>query len=354
MGKKMIENIREHLEEIEKRELSWAAALSANSKGRMREEEPCSIRPAFQHDRDRIVHTKAFRRLGDKTQVFLSPKGSNYSNRLTHTLEVSQIGRTVAKALLLNESLTEAIGLGHDLGHTPFGHSGERALDRILKSKNGFRHEQQSLRVVDFLAKNGEGLNLTYEVRNGIVLHSKGKGPLIKKTGIPETLEGQIIRFADIIAYLNHDIDDAVRGGFLDIKDVPHKDIIGERGSQRINAMTTDLIYNSYEAISAKEKIIRFSDKMVGIIGDLREFMFKNVYELPAIRHEFDKAELIIRALFKHFSENYELIVNSKFIPVSDDQETTIADFIASLTDSYAIHLYNTFFIPKTLKFPDI
>ena len=352
----MIENIREHLEEIEKRELSWAAALSSQSKGRMREEEPCSIRPAFQHDRDRIVHTKAFRRLGDKTQVFLSPKGSNYSNRLTHTLEVSQIGRTVAKALLLNESLTEAIGLGHDLGHTPFGHSGERALDRILKSKlkNGFRHEQQSLRVVDFLAKNGQGLNLTHEVRNGIVLHSKGKGPLIKKTGIPETLEGQIIRFADIIAYLNHDIDDAVRGGFLDIADVPHKDILGERGSQRINAMTTDLIYNSFEAISAHEKIIRFSDKMVGIIGDLREFMFKNVYELPAIRKEFDKAEHIIRALFDHFSENYDTIVNSNFIPISDDKETTIADFIASLTDSYAIHLYNTFFIPKTLKFPDI
>lgn len=349
---KMIENIREHLEEIEKRELSWAAALSANSKGRLREEEPCSIRPAFQHDRDRIVHTKAFRRLGDKTQVFLSPKGSNYSNRLTHTLEVSQIGRTVAKALLLNESLTEAIGLGHDLGHTPFGHSGERALGRLLK--NGFRHEQQSLRVVDFLAKNGQGLNLTHEVRNGIVLHSKGKGPLIKKTGIPETLEGQIIRFADIIAYLNHDIDDAVRGGFLDIADVPHKDILGERGSQRINAMTTDLIYNSYEAISAHEKIIRFSDKMADIIGDLREFMFKNVYELPAIRKEFAKAEQIISVLFKHFQENYELIINSNFIPVSDDQETTIADFIASLTDSYAIHLYNNFFIPKTLKFPDI
>ena len=297
-----------------------------------------------------------YHHLKSSQQTSPSPKGSNYSNRLTHTLEVSQIGRTVAKALLLNESLTEAIGLGHDLGHTPFGHSGERALDRILKSKskNGFRHEQQSLRVVDFLAKNGEGLNLTYEVRNGIVLHSKGKGPLIKKTGIPETLEGQIIRFADIIAYLNHDIDDAVRGGFLDIKDVPHKDIIGERGSQRINAMTTDLIYNSFEAISAKEKIIRFSDKMVGIIGDLREFMFKNVYELPAIRKEFDKAEHIIRALFDHFSENYDTIVNSNFIPISDDKETTIADFIASLTDSYAIHLYNTFFIPKTLKFPDI
>lgn len=347
-----IQNIREHLEEIERRELSPAAALSCQSKGRLRPEEPCSIRPAFQHDRDRIVHTKAFRRLGDKTQVFLSPKGSNYSNRLTHTLEVSQIGRTVAKALLLNESLTEAIGLGHDLGHTPFGHSGERALGKLLK--NGFRHEQQSLRVVDLLTKDGQGLNLTYEVRNGIVLHSKGKGPLIKKEGIPETLEGQIIRFSDIIAYLNHDIDDAVRGGFLEINEVPHRDIIGERGSQRINAMTTDLISNSYEAIESGEKIIRFSDNMVKIIEDLRDFMFSNVYELPAIKKEFAKAEEIIFSLFYYFSENYEILENSHFKTVSDKKETNIADFIASLTDSYAIYLYNKFFIPETLKFPDL
>ncbi len=346
-----MDNIRKHIEEIEKRELSWAACLSSASKGRVKFEELCSIRPAFQHDRDRIVHSKAFRRLGDKTQVFLSPKGSHYSNRLTHTLEVTQIGRTIAKALFLNESLTEAIGLGHDLGHTPFGHSGERALGKLLK--NGFRHEKQSIRVVDFLARNGQGLNLTYEVRNGILMHSKGKGPLTKKEGLPETLEGQIIRFADIIAYLNHDIDDAVRGGFLDIKDVPHNDILGEKGSQRINYMVTDLISNSFEAIEAHEKIIRFGSETVKMIEDLRDFMFSNIYEMPEIRREFEKSEKIIKALFYYFKENYDNFTEFYSNPASDDPETNIADFIASLTDSYAIHLYMKLFIPERLKFPD-
>jgi len=345
------DNIRKHIEEIEKRELSWAACLSSETKGRVKFEEPCSIRPSFQHDRDRIVHSKAFRRLADKTQVFLSPKGSHYSNRLTHTLEVTQIGRTIAKALFLNESLTEAIGLGHDLGHTPFGHSGERALGKLLK--NGFRHEKQSIRVVDFLARNGSGLNLTYEVRNGILMHSKGKGPLMKKEGLPETLEGQIIRFADIIAYLNHDIDDAVRGGFLEIKDVPHNDILGEKGSQRINYMVTDLISSSFEAIEAKEKIISFSDETVKMIEDLRDFMFSNIYEMPEIRREFAKSENIIKSLFYFFKENYENFEEFYSRPASDDPETNIADFLASLTDSYAIHLYTKLFIPERLKFPD-
>lgn len=345
-------NIREHLEEIERRELSKYAALSASTKGRMKPEEPCTIRPAFQHDRDRIVHTKAFRRLADKTQVFLSPKGSNFSNRLTHTLEVTQIGRTVAKALLLNESLTEAIGLGHDLGHTPFGHSGEHMLNRILK--NGFRHEKQSLRVVDLLAKNGQGLNLTYEVRNGIVCHSKGKGQLVTRNGIPETLEGQIIRFSDIIAYLNHDIDDAVRGGFLDPSDVPFRDILGERNSQRINAMTTDLIENSFEALEAGEGIIRFSDKMVNIINKLRDFMFSNIYENRVIKKEFEKAEHIVEQLFYYIMENYDRFVErSMVLEIDKEKEINVADFIASLTDSYTIHLYKTFFVPETLKYPD-
>lgn len=345
------DNIRKHIEEIEKRDLSWAACLSADSKGRLRYEEPCSIRPAFQHDRDRIVHSKAFRRLSDKTQVFLSPKGSHYSNRLTHTLEVTQIGRTIAKALCLNESLTEAIGLGHDLGHTPFGHSGERALGKLLK--NGFRHELQSIRVVDLLSRNRTGLNLTHEVRNGIVMHSKGKGPLMKKTGLPETLEGEIIRLADIIAYLNHDIDDAVRGGFLDIKNVPHNDILGEKGSKRINYMVTDVISESFAALEAKEKTIKLSGEMTRMIEDLRDFMFTNVYETPAIRKEFEKSEKIINALFFYYLENYDLFTEF-YPPLKDtDHETNIADFIASLTDSYAIHLYTKLFIPERLKFPD-
>lgn len=345
------ENIRLHLEEIEKRELSWAACLSSASKGRVKYEEPCNIRPVFQHDRDRIVHSKAFRRLGDKTQVFLSPKGSHYSNRLTHTLEVTQIGRTVAKALLLNESLTEAIGLGHDLGHTPFGHSGERALGKLLKS--GFRHEKQSIRVVDFIARNGQGLNLTYEVRNGILMHSKGKGPLIKSEGIPETLEGQIIRLSDIIAYINHDIDDALRGGFIELKDVPYKDVLGEKGSQRINLMVHDLVSESFAAIEAGEKMIRLSDQMTHMIEELRDFMFRQVYEAPVIRKEFDKSEKIIDALFNHFLENYSQFAECYSPLLSADREQNVADFIASLTDSYAIHLYNSFFIPERLKFPD-
>lgn len=345
------ENIRLHLEEIEKRELSWAACLSSRSKGRVKFEEPCSIRPAFQHDRDRIVHSKAFRRLGDKTQVFLSPKGSHYSNRLTHTLEVTQIGRTIAKALMLNESLTEAIGLGHDLGHTPFGHSGERALGKLLK--NGFRHEKQSIRVVDFIARNGQGLNLTYEVRNGILMHSKGKGSLIKKEGIPDTLEGQIIRLSDIIAYINHDIDDALRGGFIELKDVPYNNVLGEKGSQRINFMVKDLISESFSAIESGEKMILFTEKTTSMIEEMRDFMFKKVYESSVIMKEFDKSEKIINSLFHYFLENYDHFSEFYSPLLSDYKEQNVTDFIASLTDSYAIHLYTSLFIPERLKFPD-
>jgi len=346
-----LQNIRLHLEEIEKRELSWAACLSSASKGRVKFEEPCSIRPAFQHDRDRIVHSKAFRRLGDKTQVFLSPKGSHYSNRLTHTLEVTQIGRTIAKALLLNESLTEAIGLGHDLGHTPFGHSGERALGKLLKS--GFRHEKQSIRVVDFIARNGQGLNLTYEVRNGILMHSKGLGPLIKKEGIPETLEGQIIRLSDIIAYINHDIDDALRGGFIELKDVPYNDVLGEKGSQRINFMVKDLISESFSAIESGDRMILFTESTTFMIEEMRDFMFKKVYESPVIRKEFDKSEKIINSLFYYFLDNYDHFAEFYSPLISTDREQNVVDFIASLTDSYAIHLYTSLFIPERLKFPD-
>jgi dGTPase len=347
---KIHNTIREHLEDIEKRDLCYAACLSSESRGRQVEEIPCSIRPVFQHDRDRIIHSKAFRRLGDKTQVFLSPKGGHYSNRLTHTLEVTQIARTVAKALFLNENLTEAIALGHDLGHTPFGHAGERALNSILK--NGFRHEKQSLRVVDVLSRNGLGLNLTFEVRNGIITHSKGKGPLIRKEGAPATLEGQIVRLADIVAYLNHDIDDAVRGGFLKQKDVPFRDTLGSKGSERINTMVKDLISESFKAIESKEPVITFSEGMTEKVSYIRDFMFGKVYETKEIYNEFEKSENIIRSLFKYFTENYEQLGECYGPFLSDDPEVNITDFIASLTDSYAIHLYTRLFIPERLKYP--
>ncbi len=343
-------SIREHLEDIEKKDLCYAACLSSESKGRMKNEKKCDIRPVFQHDRDRIVHSKAFRRLADKTQVFLSPKGGHYSNRLTHTLEVTQIARTVAKALLLNESLTEAIALGHDLGHTPFGHAGERALNKILE--NGFRHEKQSLRVVDHLSRNGEGLNLTYEVRNGIATHSKGKGPLINKESAPATLEGQIVRLADIVAYLNHDIDDAVRGGFLKKKEVPYCEKLGNRGSERINSMVKDLVSESLKTIEANDPAITFSKEMTKTVEDIREFMFSKVYETKVVRQEFEKSENIIRSLFKYFKDNYDHL-NEYFYPfVSDDPLVNITDFIASLTDSYAIFLYTKLFVPERLKYP--
>ncbi len=342
--------IREHLEEIEKNSLSPSACLSCESKGRKKPEPLCSIRPVFQHDRDRIIHSNAFRRLADKTQVFLSPKGGHYSNRLTHTLEVTQIARTVAKALLLNENLTEAIALGHDLGHTPFGHAGERALNEILKG--GFRHEKQSLRVVDILSRNGEGLNLTYEVRNGILTHSKGKGPLIKKEGAPATLEGQIVRLADIVAYLNHDIDDALRGGFLKINNVPHVKELGEKGSQRINAMVNDLISESFLSIKSGDKLIRFSDQMTDKIYAIREFMFGEVYESPEIIAEFEKSEKIIISLFQYFRKNYDHLKDFYSPFISDDPEVNITDFTASLTDSYAIYLYTRLFVPERLKYP--
>jgi dGTPase len=342
--------IREHLENIEKLNLSSFACLSCESKGRQIKEELCGIRPVFQHDRDRIIHSKAFRRLADKTQVFLSPKGGHYSNRLTHTLEVTQIARTVAKALLLNENLTEAIALGHDLGHTPFGHAGERALNKILKK--GFRHEKQSLRVVDVLSRNGKGLNLTYEVRNGILTHSKGKGPLIKKEGAPSTLEGQIVRLADIVAYLNHDIDDALRGGFLKLEDVPYCNELGKKGSERINSMVKDLISESFKALESNEPMIRFSDQMTSKIYDIREFMFGKVYEASEIIAEFEKSENIIASLFRYFSNNSDQLKDYYGPFLSDDPEINITDFIASLTDSYAIHLYNGLFIPERLKYP--
>ena len=348
------QSVREHLEQIEIETLSPLASLSVNSRGRNTRKpkhELCNIRPIYQHDRDRIVHSKAFRRLGDKTQVFLSPKGSHYSNRLTHTLEVSQIARTVARALSLNESLTEAIAVGHDLGHTPFGHAGERALNKLVSG--GFRHERQSLRVVDLIAKSGQGLNLSWEVRNGIVLHSKGRGSIFSPHYFPATLEGEIVRLSDIIAYLNHDIDDAVRGGFLDKTIVPFAESIGVRSATRINKMVRDLIETSFVALADGEQHLAVSDKMQNIINELRDFMFERVYNAPEIRKEFDKSEKIITFLFTYFIE-YPDQLSKYYSPlVSDYLERNITDFLASLTDSYAIELYTKLFIPARLQYPE-
>ncbi|HNT28591.1 MAG TPA: deoxyguanosinetriphosphate triphosphohydrolase [bacterium] len=342
-------SIREHLEQIESQTLSPHACLSTRSKGRERDEKPCPIRPVFQHDRDRIVHSKAFRRLKDKTQVFLSPEGGHYRNRLTHTLEVSQIARTIARALSLNEQLTEAIAMGHDLGHTPFGHSGERALARLLPG--GFRHEAQSLRMVETLSRRGAGLNLSFEVRDGIAKHSKGKGKLLKKEGIPATLEGQVVRLADIIAYVNHDIDDAMNGGFMQEKDMPCADLLGRRVSVRINRMVFDLIQTSMDSLQAGDIRILMSDRMAAAIEEVRDFLYEEVYEAPAIRHEFEKAERIVKALFDHFRDHYEHLSRFYEPLVAPEPERNIGDFIASLTDGYAIELYRHLFIPERLPY---
>lgn len=345
-------SIREHLEQIERNTLSPYAAFSDASKGRERPDKPCPIRPLYQHDRDRIVHSKAFRRLKDKTQVFLSPEGGHYRNRLTHTLEVSQIARTIARSLGLNEQLAEAIAMGHDLGHTPFGHSGERALARLLPG--GFRHEEQSLRVVELLARQGRGLNLSFEVRDGIVKHSKGKGKLTKKEGLPSTLEGQVVRLSDIIAYVNHDIDDAIGGGFIKERDIPCVGCLGKKTSERINRLVIDVIQTSMDALQAGDVRILLSDTAAAAVEETREFLYKEVYDSPAIRREFEKAEAIIKALFDHFTENYDQLTRFYEPLVSPEPARNIADFVASLTDSYAIALYRSLFIPERLPYPEL
>ncbi len=344
--------IREHLEKIEHNTLSPYAAFSDASRGRDRPDKRCPIRPIYQHDRDRIVHSKAFRRLKDKTQVFLSPEGGHYRNRLTHTLEVSQIARTISRALLLNEQLTEAIAMGHDIGHTPFGHSGERALARLLPG--GFRHEEQSLRVVEVIARQGRGLNLSFEVRDGIARHSKGKGRIIKKEGLPATLEGQIVRLADIIAYVNHDIDDAVQSGLISERDIPCTDILGRKTSERINRLVIDVIQTTMDALQSGDVRVLLSERAARSVEEVRDFLYEKVYESPRIRHEFDKAEFIVQSLFRYFRDYYDDL-SAYYSPlVAPEPERNIADFIASLTDSYAIALYRRLFIPERMPYPDL
>lgn len=343
-------SIKTEQEKLEKQTLSSAACFSSMSRGRQYPSEGCNIRTVFQHDRDRILHCKAFRRLKYKTQVFLSPEGDHYRTRLTHTLEVSQVARTVSRALRLNEDLTEAISLAHDLGHTPFGHAGERVLNELVPG--GFHHVRQSLRVVDVLEKDGRGLNLTAEVRDGILKHSKGQGGslLPPAESCASTLEGQVVRLADIIAYVSHDLDDAIRGRVICNKDIPpaFSDVVGVRHSCRIDRMVRDLIDESSSSGMAQ---IRLSDEMDETIRGLRSWLFKNVYQADCVQAEFDKASRLLRELFLYFVDNEEsfLFYGGKRFE-GDQLEVSVADFIAGMTDRFALSLYEKLFFPRPWK----
>ncbi|MBF0541834.1 MAG: deoxyguanosinetriphosphate triphosphohydrolase [Nitrospirae bacterium] len=335
-------NIRLHTEELEYTLLSKLACHSRDTKGRQTPEEPDEIRTCFQRDRDRIIHCKSFRRLMHKTQVFLAPKGDHYRTRLTHVLEVSQIARTISRALRLNEDLTEAIALGHDLGHTPFGHAGEAVLREL--HPRGFDHFKQSLRVVELIENNGKGLNLTLEVRDGILKHSKGKGRIIpdEKTKAI-TLEGQVVRLSDIIAYLNHDLDDAIRAEVIKANDIPKEisSVIGTRYSQRIDTMVTDLIYTS-----AKNNllIISMSEQMLKTVNNLRDFLFSRVYESETIMVQLNKAKKIFKELYQYYYQNIDQVHTNH---AELDKDTMICDMIAGMTDRFALDRYQEIFLPK-------
>ena len=330
------------LENREKQILSPLAAKSAESRGRQVEEEPCATRTDFQRDRDRIIHSKAFRRLMHKTQVFLAPEGDHFRTRLTHTIEVSQIARTIARALNLNEDLTEAIALGHDLGHTPFGHNGEDVLNQI--HPGGFEHNVQSLRVADVLESTSSrmGMNLTAEVRDGIVNHT---GPVK-----PFTLEGQIVKLSDRIAYINHDIDDAVRSGVISIDDVPKSslELFGYSNRQRIDAMVNDVIENS----EGKDEIMQ-SEEFRKELLTLRSFMFKNVYKSSLVKKEEDLAKVgvVIKALYDYFLEHEDKLPEDlQEVARTEGINEAVKDFVAGMTDRYALSLYTDLFVPKAWK----
>ena len=323
---------REYTEAAERSVLSSSAALSANSKGRLRDEEKCPLRTDFQRDRDRIIHCNAFARLKRKTQVFLNPTGDHYRTRLTHTLEVSQIARTVSRALRLNEDLTEAIALGHDLGHTPFGHAGEQILDEI--SKNGFRHYEQSLRVVDHIEKDGRGLNLTLEVRDGILKHTDS---------VADTREGYVVRLADVIAYINHDIEDAIRAGVIRNEDLPPEavEVLGKTKSERITTLVSSLIESGADNLAYSPEVLKAKNL-------LSEFMFKNVYRNPVCKSEESKAKTMIEMIYRYFSERPEKLPED-YLKLADrfDTDTAVCDYIAGMTDGYCTNLFMNIFVPK-------
>lgn len=332
--------IREMLEQTEREYLSEFASLSSASMGRDFPDEECDIRPVYQRDRDRILHSKSFRRLKDKTQVFLTPEGDHYRTRLTHTLEVSQNARTIAKALKLNEDLAEAIALGHDLGHTPFGHAGERALAEV--SKNGFAHNEQSVRVVEVLEKNGRGLNLTREVRDGILNH--------KTKSIPNTLEGKIVRLSDKIAYIHHDMDDAIRGKILCEEDIPKelRNTLGNTTTKRFDKFVHDIITHSQGVND-----IRMSDEIYQAMLDIRKFMFENVYLNPVVKREEGKAEDLVKSLYRYYMEHpeqlpdeYTMLMNER----GDSLDRVVCDYVSTMSDKYAINQFQKIFMPDSWK----
>jgi dGTPase len=339
--------IREALEAREKEFLAPEAARSAASRGRLKPEPQDPIRPVFQRDRDRVIHSKAFRRLKHKTQVFFAPTGDHYRTRLTHTLEVSQIARSIAKVLRLHEELTEAIALGHDLGHPPFGHAGERVIDRLVPG--GFSHYEQSLRIVDVLENGRQGLNLTWEVRDGIARHSKGKHGLPVGAD-PEhrasTVEGQIARVADIIAYVNHDIDDAVRANILDERSLPASavDVLGRTSSQRINTMVTDVVTRTLDGGLSE---VRMSEAVLGATLDLRSFLFTAVYENPRATAEFEKATGILGGLWDKLRARPEPYLDTSTI-ATEGLDAAVRDFLAGMTDRYAVSLFEEMFVPRS------
>ena len=330
-------NIREELERQEHLRLNPLAAFSDESRGRIRPEEPREedVRTVYQRDTDRIVHCKAFRRLMHKTQVFLQPEGDHYRTRMTHTIEVARIARTICRALGLNEDLAEAGAMGHDLGHTPFGHAGEAALSSMMKEP--FRHNEQSLRVVDVLENGGEGLNLTYEVRMAILGHTGER--------IPETLEGQVVRRSDQIAYVNHDIDDAIRGGILTNEDIPRDiaRVLGHSHRERIDTLVCDMI-----RVSREEGRILLSPKVDTALRDLRSFMFERVYRNPVAKGEESKAKDMLRRLYEYYYAHPEAIPQDFQPQLSlDGMERTVCDYIAGMTDNYAVHKYTEIFVPS-------
>jgi dGTPase len=327
-------SIRERQEQLERDTLSEHATLAADSKGREREEPPHTMRTAFQRDRDRIVHSKAFRRLKHKTQVFIAPEGDHYRVRLTHTLEVAQIARTMARALRLNEDLTEAIALAHDLGHTPFGHLGERALSPFLGRP--FRHSEQSLRVVDHLERDGKGLNLSWEVRDGIVNHTWAMPE-------PSTLEAQIVRFADRLGYVNHDIDDAIRAGLINEDDLPPSatDVLGHTHGDRIETLVNDIVETTGGGPEA-----RMSEAVMAALDELRRFMFDRVYLRSEAAAEQEKAVGVIRALVRHYLEHPDEIPE-EYAHAPGELADRVADYIAGMTDRYALRTYERLFLPR-------
>ncbi len=326
--------IRQLEEEREKRDLAPFACLSSESRGRSREEDPCDIRTCFLRDRDRIIHSKSFRRLKHKTQVFISPEGDHYRTRMTHTLEVSGIARTIARALRLNEGLCEAIAMGHDLGHTPFGHGGERELAALTGGK--FSHNLQSVRVAERIERAGKGLNLTHEVLDGIACHSGEREP--------STLEGKVVALSDRIAYINHDIDDACRAGVMHESDIPreYKDVLGHRHSKRINALVLDTI----KASEGKNEIV-MSEEVHNAMMGLRKFMFERVYRADYALRQEEKVRGMIAKLFEYYSRDIDRLPDEyRDIAERDGTETAVCDYIACMTDRYALNVYSELFLP--------